>query len=314
MKILKQADDPIVKLVKENASDWNIHAPEYVCDRTARSATEADQKVDKVVKSDTAPKMRFRYSLEELVNLNPFPEGGLAMKEPYELSYMFRLSEPPVSSHPVSESVSQTPAAAEECDTRDSPTITLGPKSNFINWKPLSDLLPKSNLTTKQPSPSNADVSKSNSTLKDLAKELLGTAGQGDFNDKTDHKSDTAQKKKKSKFHPLDKSVKAEEDADDLLSPEALQMYEELEKEQRSKPTGIPKIIHPSRQGSTSGSTSSRSSLFASVRNQQKEPQGTWMPRRWCSRCGSEQHIISDCPEDITYEYSKDPDYNNIYL
>ncbi|XP_059173088.1 uncharacterized protein LOC131953750 [Physella acuta] len=314
MKILKQADDPIVKLVKENASDWNIHAPEFVCDKTAVSATEAAHSVGRVVKSEPAPKKRIKYSLEELVNLNPYPEGGLTVKEPYELSYMFRLSEPPVSSHQGSEPNSQTPTAAEKPDTRDSPTITLGPKSNFINWKPLSDLLPKSNLTAKQPSPSNADVSKSNSTLKDLAKELLGTAGQGDSFDKTDYKPETAQKKKKSKFHPIDEPVKAEEDADDLLSPEALQMYEELEKEQRSKPTGIPKVIHPSRQGSTSGSTSSRSSLFASVRNQQKEPQGTWMPRRWCTRCGSEQHIISDCPEDITYEYSKDPDYNNIYL
>ncbi|RUS91799.1 hypothetical protein EGW08_000370, partial [Elysia chlorotica] len=119
--------------------------------------------------------------------------------------------------------------------------------------------------------------------------------------------SGSGKKKKKTKFRPLqdfmgetttygvDESGKEFDDLEEF-SDEALQMYITLEKEEKERGLAEARIIHGP---VTSSSSRKNVSLFADVRRAKPGPvYKPWVPgKRKCTRCGSENHIITDCTE-----------------
>ncbi|GFO21325.1 tudor domain containing 6-like protein [Plakobranchus ocellatus] len=119
-------------------------------------------------------------------------------------------------------------------------------------------------------------------------------------------------KKKKTKFRPLeeflegpktygvDESESGKDDEFEELnefSPEALQMYIDLERNESERRQEEGRMIHGSRL-TTSSSSKARPSLFADVRKAKSAPAQPWVPqRRKCTRCGSERHTVYDCQE-----------------
>ena len=116
-------------------------------------------------------------------------------------------------------------------------------------------------------------------------------------------------KKKKTKFRPLqdfteeNRTIGVDEsgtgfDELDEFSEEALQMYIQLEKDGEERQLAEARMIHaPKPFVSTSSRT--RESLFADVRKSKSASTSTpWVPKkRKCTRCGSDNHIISECSE-----------------
>ncbi|KAH9520072.1 hypothetical protein Btru_059866 [Bulinus truncatus] len=121
--------------------------------------------------------------------------------------------------------------------------------------------------------------------------------------------------KKKTKFQPfrpyLDLSKDKEagfqtlqdsEDKEDFdeMSLENLKLYEELENEQKLKDITV---IHPSRLGAASVSSSKRSLLPDYTEPQPRANRTLWCPSKWhCTRCNSESHTVYDCPEKAGFD------------
>ncbi|XP_055879591.1 uncharacterized protein LOC106060468 isoform X2 [Biomphalaria glabrata] len=129
-----------------------------------------------------------------------------------------------------------------------------------------------------------------------------------------------AGKKKKPKFQPLrgyledqirDQNVEEHfedqshekniGDIDDVLSPEAVRLYEELENEKRLREEG--NVIHPSKLGAVAASSGKRRSLFPQVAQAPAKSHNLWYPKVWrCSRCHSGDHNVYDCPEKDSFD------------